>query len=113
MSDEKEARSVLRDALFTIVDDLDENAQLESDQWKNSLMRMYLFSMGEYSFTPEGQEEEFTEEPSGESTLLADEGETPLQKRTNLTLRKRMANEELNQIGGLSLVGQLLKMKID
>jgi hypothetical protein len=41
-------------------------------------MRMYLFSMGEYSFTPEGQEEEFTEEPSGESTLLADEGETPL-----------------------------------
>jgi hypothetical protein len=45
--------------------------------------------------------------------LLGDEGETPLQKRTNLTLRKSMANEELNQIGGLSLVGQLLKMKID
>ena len=77
-------------------------------------MRMYLLSMGEYQFTPAVQQSvSLIEEPSGDSTLLADEGGlTPEQKRANLTLRKHMANEELNQIGGLTAVGQLLQMKL-
>ena len=74
-------------------------------------MQLYLLSMGIYNYESEVIASENKEDEADQSHEKEGVKER-MQSRAQLTERKRFANQELNQVAGLSVIGQLLSLKL-